>query len=137
MAADTLQMSDLLLVLAGAALAYFFARREKKQDRATDQSQLVIELSQRITHLERDKDAHEERAKEISNLRVAMESVRGEVMEARAFLDAKIESMCQDFKRLNDTMLRLVPQALAPSPPPQPTNIAELMTLLERAIARA
>jgi len=64
-------------------------------------------MSARIDHLERDAVVHVEQGKQLNNLDRKLGELSVEVREARHHLDAKIETICQDFKRLSDTMARM------------------------------
>ncbi len=99
-------LQALLLIGVGALIAWFLARREKKDDQQSDLAIALSQVAQRISHLERDNIAHAEQAKTLITLERGLGELRVEVKEVRNHISERIESICQDFKRLTDTMMR-------------------------------
>lgn len=100
---------QIALLAVAALIGYWFSSRGKKDDSQTTMALAITQMALRIDHLEDDNKAHAEQGKTLATLERSMAEMRVEMREVRHHLDNKIESICQDFKRLSDTLMRQMP----------------------------
>lgn len=116
------------LLVVAAIVGYWFSRREKKDDAQTTMALAISQMASRLDHLETDNKAHAEQGKTLATVERSVAEMRVEMREVRHHLDSKIESMCQDFKRLSDTLLRLA----TPAPSAREGIMSQLRMLVEQ-----
>lgn len=65
-------LQALFLVAAGALLAYFFSKREKKDESLQSLLVLVGQYGERLKHIEDDRDAHKAQSADLQEMRLAV-----------------------------------------------------------------